>query len=78
MSLQRNDVRDKFLFNLDIYYVLSSRVNSSIKYNRKGNLYISRYISNSITITIIIQSYFYSFFFFFKLSVRQFANKKPI
>lgn len=62
MSLQRNDVRDKFLFNLDIYYVLSLRVNSSIKYDRKGNLYI--YISNSITITIIIQSYFYSFFFF--------------
>lgn len=62
MSLQRNDVRDKFLFNLDIYYVLSSRVNSSIKYDRKGNLYI--HISNSITITIIIQSYFYSFFFF--------------
>lgn len=42
MSLQRNDVRDKFLFNLDIYYVLSSRVNSSIKYDSKGNLYISQ------------------------------------
>lgn len=75
--LQRNDVRDKFLFNLDIYYVLSSRVNSLNKYDLKENLYISRYIS-IITITIIIQSYFYSFFFFFKLSVRQFANKKPI
>lgn len=65
MSLQRNDVRDKFLFNLDIYYVLSSRVNSSIKYDRKGNLYI--YISNSITITIIIQFiilFLFIFFFF--------------
>lgn len=61
--LQRNDVRDKFLFNLDIYYVLSSRVNSLNKYDLKENLYISRYIS-IITITIIIQSYFYSFFFF--------------
>lgn len=75
MSLQRNDVRDKFLFNLDIYYVLSSRVNSSIKYDRKGNLYI------------YLKQYYYHYyytilflfiFFFFKLSVRQFANKKPI
>lgn len=75
MSLQRNDVRDKFLFNLDIYYVLSSRVNSSIKYDRKGNLYISQTV---LLLLLLYNLIFIHFFFFFKLSIKQFANKKPI
>lgn len=75
MSLQRNDVRNKFLFNLDIYYVLSSRVNSSIKYDCKGNLYISQTVLLSLLLYNLI---FIHFFFFFKLSIKQFANKKPI
>ena len=33
VSLQRNDVRDKFLFNLDIYFILACRL-----FNR--NLYL--------------------------------------
>lgn len=72
--LQRNDVRDKFLFNLDIYYVLSSRVNSSIKYDRKGNLYISQ----TVLLSLLLYNLIFIHFFFFKLSVKQFANKKPI
>lgn len=33
VSLQRNDLRDKFLFNLDIYFILACRL-----FNR--NLYL--------------------------------------
>lgn len=61
MSLQRNDVRNKFLFNLDIYYVLSSRVNSSIKYDCKGNLYISQ----TVLLSLLLYNLIFIHFFFF-------------
>lgn len=73
--LQRNDVRDKFLFNLDIYYVLIRvlilRLSTIVK---EIYIYLKQYYYHYYYIILFL----FIFFFFFKLSVRQFANKKSI
>lgn len=82
--LQRNDVRDKFLFNLDIYYVIGYillyylrvlilRLSTIVK-----EIYIYLVISQTVLLSLLLYNLIFIHFFFFKLSVRQFANKKPI
>lgn len=64
MSLQRNDVRDKFLFNLDIYYVLIRvlilRLSTIVK-----EIYIYLVISQTVLLSLLLYNLIFIHFFFF-------------
>lgn len=71
MSLQRNDVRDKFLFNLDIYYVIGYillyylrvlilRLSTIVK-----EIYIYLVISQTVLLSLLLYNLIFIHFFFF-------------
>lgn len=69
--LQRNDVRDKFLFNLDIYYVIGYillyylrvlilRLSTIVK-----EIYIYLVISQTVLLSLLLYNLIFIHFFFF-------------